>query len=218
MEAYTNVRKLKVNPIERKEVFCENKVNKADWTEAITMNEMLTKVYDEYNRYIYHLCLKLTRNTLEAEDLMQEVWVKVVRYEATIEQVDHVKAWLTTITMNTFRDRYRKNVRRSKYMMNQPEQLDVPILDLVPNNEVSTEEQVEKVEITKIVQEKMHELDAIYQKTLWYFYVDQYSLAEISTLMKVSIGTVKSRLFRAKARLKEMLLADHKLADVVLPA
>ncbi|KYG90113.1 RNA polymerase sigma factor [Metasolibacillus sp. FSL H7-0170] len=182
------------------------------------MNEMLTKVYDEYNRYIYHLCLKLTRNTIEAEDLMQEVWVKVVRYEATIEQVDHVKAWLTTITMNTFRDRYRKNVRRSKYMMNQPEQLDVPILDLVPNNEVSTEEQVEKVEITKIVQEKMHELDAIYQKTLWYFYVDQYSLAEISALMKVSIGTVKSRLFRAKARLKEMLLADHKLVDVVLPA
>ncbi len=179
---------------------------------------MLTKVYDEYNRYIYHLCLKLTRNTIEAEDLMQEVWVKVVRYEATIEQVDHVKAWLTTITMNTFRDRYRKNVRRSKYMMNQPEQLDVPILDLVPNNEVSTEEQVEKVEITKIVQEKMHELDAIYQKTLWYFYVDQYSLAEISALMKVSIGTVKSRLFRAKARLKEMLLADHKLVDVVLPA
>lgn len=182
------------------------------------MKETLTKVYDEYNRYIYHLCLKLTRNTTEAEDLMQEVWVKVVRYEATVEEVDHVKAWLTTITMNTFRDRYRKNVRRSKYMMNQPEQLDVPILDLVPNNEISTEEQIEKVEITKIVQEKMHELDAIYQKTLWYFYVDQYSLAEISTLMKVSIGTVKSRLFRAKARLKEILLADNTLADVVLPA
>lgn len=179
---------------------------------------MLTKVYNDYNRYIYHLCLKLTRNTTEAEDLMQEVWVKVVRYEATVEEVDHVKAWLTTITMNTFRDRYRKNVRRSKYMMNQPEQLDVPILDLVPNNEISTEEQIEKVEITKIVQEKMHELDAIYQKTLWYFYVDQYSLAEISTLMKVSIGTVKSRLFRAKARLKEILLADNALADVVLPA
>ncbi len=182
------------------------------------MKEMLTKVYNDYNRYIYHLCLKLTRNTTEAEDLMQEVWVKVVRYEATVEEVDHVKAWLTTITMNTFRDRYRKNVRRSKYMMNQPEQLDVPILDLVPNNEISTEEQIEKVEITKIVQEKMHELDAIYQKTLWYFYVDQYSLAEISTLMKVSIGTVKSRLFRAKARLKEILLADNALADVVLPA
>lgn len=182
------------------------------------MKEMLTKVYDDYNRYIYHLCLKLTRNTTEAEDLMQEVWVKVVRYEATVEEVDHVKAWLTTITMNTFRDRYRKNVRRSKYMMNQPEQLDVPILDLVPNNEISTEEQIEKVEITKIVQEKMHKLDAIYQKTLWYFYVEQYSLAEISSIMKVSIGTVKSRLFRAKARLKEILLSDNTLADVVLPA
>ena len=182
------------------------------------MNELLTTVYDEYNRYIYHLCLKLTRKQNEAEDLMQEVWVKVVRYEASVAEVDHVKAWLTTITMNTFRDRYRKNVRRSKYMMSQPEQLDVPILDLVPNHDVSTEEMIEKTEITKIVQEKMGQLDSIYQKTLWYFYVDQFSLAEISELMKVSIGTVKSRLFRAKARLKEILLSDNGIAEAVLPA
>lgn len=180
------------------------------------MNNCLTGIYEEYNRYIYHLCLKLTRNIAEAEDLMQEVWVKVVRNEEQVEKVDHVKAWLTTITMNTFRDRYRKNVRRSKYMMSQPETLDVPILDLVPNNEISTEDRVEKEVVTKIVQEKMQQLDGIYQRTLWYFYVDQYSLAEISTLMKVSIGTVKSRLFRAKARLKEILLADASLQDVVM--
>lgn len=179
------------------------------------MNEQLTMIYEQFHRYIYHLCLKLTRNTAEAEDLMQEVWVKVIRYEQNIDSVEHIKAWLTTITMNTFRDRYRKNVRRSKYMMNQPETLDVPLLDLVPANELLTEEQIEKVEISKIVQRKMRELDAIYQKTLWYFYVDQYSLAEISTLMKVSIGTVKSRLFRAKARLKEILLCDDALTEVV---
>lgn len=180
------------------------------------MTNYLAEIYEEYNRYIYHLCLKLTRNSAEAEDLMQEVWLKVVRNEEQIDKVDYIKAWLTTITMNTFRDRYRKNVRRSKYMMNQPETLDVPILDLVPNNEISTEEQIEKVAVTKIVQEKMQQLDSIYQKTLWYFYVDQYSLAEISTLMKVSIGTVKSRLFRAKARLKEIMLADTSLQDVVM--
>lgn len=180
------------------------------------MTNCLSQIHEEYNRYIYHLCLKLTRNSAEAEDLMQEVWVKVVRNEEQIDKVDYIKAWLTTITMNTFRDRYRKNVRRSKYMMSQPETLDVPILDLVPNNELSTEEQIEKVAVTKIVQEKMQQLDGIYQKTLWYFYVDQYSLAEISTLMKVSIGTVKSRLFRAKARLKEILLADTSLQDVVI--
>lgn len=179
---------------------------------------MLYSTYEEYNRYIYHLCLKLTRNANEAEDLMQEVWVKVVRNEQCVAEVEHLKAWLTTITMNTFRDRYRKNVRRSKYVMYQPETLDVPILDLVPDTDISTEEIIEKQEISKIVQEKMGELDSIYQKTLWYFYVDQYSLAEISMLMKVSIGTVKSRLFRAKARLKEILLSDETLIDSVIMA
>lgn len=182
------------------------------------MKTTLENVYEEYNRYIYHLCLKLTRNRSEAEDLMQEVWVKVVRYESYVAEVEHVKAWLTTICMNTFRDRYRKNVRRSKYMMSQPETLDVPVLDLVPNNELSTEAVVEQEAVSKIVQEKINQLDSIYRNTLLYFYVNQYSLVEIAELMKVSIGTVKSRLFRAKQRLKDIMMSDVTSAEVILPA
>ncbi|RIJ69621.1 RNA polymerase sigma factor [Rummeliibacillus sp. POC4] len=182
------------------------------------MNTTLENVYEEYNRYIYHLCLKLTRNRAEAEDLMQEVWVKVVRYESYVAEVEHVKAWLTTICMNTFRDRYRKNVRRSKYMMNQPETLDVPVLDLVPNNDPSTETVVEQEAVSKIVQEKINQLDSIYRNTLLYFYVNQYSLVEIAELMKVSIGTVKSRLFRAKQRLKDIMMSDATSKEVILPA
>ncbi|WP_010287217.1 RNA polymerase sigma factor [Kurthia massiliensis] len=181
-------------------------------------NTTLNDVYEEYNRYIYHLCLKLTRNKAEAEDLMQEVWVKVVRYESYVAQVDHLKAWLTTICMNTFRDRYRKNVRRSKYMINQPDTLDVPVLDLVPNDELSTEELIEKEDVAKIVQDKIGQLDGIYKNTLLYFYVHQLSLIEIADVMKVSIGTVKSRLFRAKARLKEMMLSDEVSASAIMPA
>lgn len=178
----------------------------------------LSVIYEQYHRYIYHICLKLTRNQNEAEDLAQEVWVKVVRNEEQLVKVDNMKAWITTVTMNTFRDRYRKNVRQTKYMASQPENLDVPILDLVANDELSTEEKIERVVVTKIVKDKMKQLDGIYQKTLWYFYVDQYSLAEIATLMKVSIGTVKSRLFRAKRRLKDIILQDQTIAEVVLTA
>ena len=104
------------------------------------MNANLNGLYEEYGRYIYHLCLKLTRNKEEAEDLMQDVWVKIVRYSNRMDSVDHMKAWLTTICMNTFRDRYRKDVRRSKHVMNQPDSLDVPILDLVQSDSCSTKD------------------------------------------------------------------------------
>lgn len=177
------------------------------------MQAQIETIYEEYNRYIYYLCLKLTKNQVDAEDLMQEVWMKVVRYESYMKEVDHVKAWLTTICMNTFRDRYRKQVRRSKYVANQPEHLDISLLDLIAADVMSVEEQLEKEDVGEIIRSKVAELDAIYQKTVMYFYVHQYSLIEIAEVMKVSIGTVKSRLFRAKQRLKELIMNDELAKD-----
>ncbi|QTD40668.1 RNA polymerase sigma factor [Sporosarcina sp. Te-1] len=176
----------------------------------------LAELHEQYGRYIYHLCLKLTRNKEEAEDLMQDVWLKVVRYSGKMDSVDRMKAWLTTICMNTFRDRYRKDVRRSKHVMNQPDTLDVPILDLVPSESMTPVEVVEQSDIQKIVQSKIGELDAIYRKTIEYFYVHQYSLIEIADMMKVSIGTVKSRLFRAKKYLKELMMDDSAAREYVM--
>ncbi|MFC4354052.1 RNA polymerase sigma factor [Chryseomicrobium palamuruense] len=173
-------------------------------------------VYQEHNRQIYYLCLKLTKNPAEAEDLMQDVWMKVVCSQAYLENVDHVKAWLTTITMNTFRDKYRKDVRRSKHMVIQPDQLDVSILDLIAADTLPIDEQLAKENVSEIIQEKLGQLDAIYSKTVFYFYVKQLSLVEIAELMKVSIGTVKSRLFRAKQRLRELILKDEDMAEMLL--
>ncbi|WP_203332088.1 RNA polymerase sigma factor [Planococcus beigongshangi] len=178
----------------------------------------MESLYTEYNRYIYHLCLKLTRNKVEAEDLMQEVWLKVVRYESSIKDVDHVKAWLTTICMNTFRDRYRKNVRRSKHVQQQPEGLDISLLDLIPSDNAGAPELLEQQDVSELLQNKISQLDSIYRTTIVYFYVHQLSLIEISEAMKVSIGTVKSRLFRGKQRLKDLLLEDVQTREYVLPA
>ncbi|AOV08909.1 RNA polymerase sigma factor [Sporosarcina ureilytica] len=175
----------------------------------------LDDLYEEYGRYIYHLCLKLTRNKEEAEDVMQDVWVKVIRYTDKLDEIDHIKGWLTTICMNTFRDRYRKTVRRNEHVMQQPPTLDVPILDLVPSNSLTPSEIAERNDIQYLVSEKIGQLDGIYKNTIEYFYVYQYSLNEIAEVMKVSIGTVKSRLFRARNYLKEMLMDDHATQEYV---
>ena len=180
------------------------------------MERNIDALYEEYGRYIYHLCLKLTRNKEEAEDVMQDVWVKVLRYSDRLDSVDHLKGWLTTICMNTFRDRYRKNVRRSEHVMNQPATLDVPILDLIPSDTLTPSELLEQSDIQSFVQQKINGLDSIYRITIEYFYVYQYSLNEISEIMKVSLGTVKSRLFRARKYLKEMMIDDSVTLDYVI--
>lgn len=99
--------------------------------------------------------------------------------------------------------------------MHQPETLDVPILDLVPSDSLTPAELLEQNDIQSLVQQKVGELDAIYRTTIEYFYVYQYSLIEIADVMKVSIGTVKSRLFRAKKYLKELMMEDTAVQDYV---
>lgn len=177
--------------------------------------DKVQQLYEEYGNYTYYLALKLTKNKEEAEDVMQDVWVKVVRNQDQIDQVEKMKAWLTTICMNTFRDRYRKTVRRGKHVMNQPASLDVPILDLVPSDKPTPSEKIEKADLQTAIQRKIDELDDIYRETIEYFYMYQYSLAEISRVMDVSIGTVKSRLFRARKYLKDLLAADESMTDYV---
>lgn len=179
------------------------------------MTTTIQDLYEEYGRYIYHLCLKLTRNKEEAEDVMQDVWVKVIRYQDKLTEIDNTKGWLTTICMNTFRDRYRKTVRTNEHMMHQPTNLDVSILDLVPSNAMTPGEMIEKSDIQSLIQDKINQLDMIYRRTIEYFYIDQYSLTEIAEVMKVSIGTVKSRLFRARNYLKEMMMTDQSAHDYV---
>src|SRR5699024_2647656 len=185
-------------------------------TEACDMHMTINELYEQYGRYIYHLCLKLTRNKEEAEDVMQDVWVKVIRYEDKLADIDNIKGWLKTICMNTFRDRYRKTVRTNEHMVYQPSTLDVSILDLVPSTALTPGEMAEKKDVQFLVREKIEQLDAIYKRTIEYFYIEQYSLNEIAALMKVSIGTVKSRLFRARNYLKEMIVADHGTYDYVI--
>ncbi len=177
--------------------------------------DKVQQLYEEYGNYTYYLCLKLTKNKEEAEDIMQDVWVKVVRNQNQIDNVKKMKAWLTTICMNTFRDRYRKNVRRGKYVMHQPDSLDVPILDLVASDEPTPSETLEKEDLQTAIQAKINELDDIYRDTIEYFYVNQFSLVEISKVMDVSIGTVKSRLFRARKYLRELLAEDEALTEYV---
>lgn len=177
--------------------------------------DKVQQLYEEYGNYTYYLCLKLTKNKEEAEDIMQDVWVKVVRNQNQIDNVKKMKAWLTTICMNTFRDRYRKNVRRGKYVMHQPDSLDVPILDLVASDQPTPSETLEKEDLQTAIQAKINELDDIYRDTIEYFYVNQFSLVEISKVMDVSIGTVKSRLFRARKYLRELLAEDEALTEYV---
>lgn len=155
---------------------------------------------------LYSTALKLTKDRVQAEDLVQETSLKAWRNRAQLTTPQAVKGWLFKILMNTFINTYRKLNR-------EPEIVDVELseemLAQVPGDHGQTllnplNRLLSECLETEI-QEAFDQLPADIRSVVWLSDVEEFSYREIAEMMNCSIGTVASRLFRGRTRLRESL-------------
>lgn len=148
---------------------------------------------------LYRVALRLSGNPADADDLVQETMLKAYRSWAQYEPGTNAKGWLLTILRNSFINEYR---RRSRH----PETVDV---DTIEPFAVLTEEQDEDPQgrffdqiVDEEVQRAIDGLPAVFREALVYSDVEGLNYQEIAGILGVPVGTVKSRLFRARRLLK----------------
>jgi RNA polymerase sigma-70 factor, ECF subfamily len=162
---------------------------------------------------LYGVACKLTRNPTEAEDLVQDSFVKAMRARAQFHAGTNLKAWLFRILTNTFINKYRRGgLERSV--------LDGPDADPLADGWVSasTMRQLrdpETLALMPIVEDEIrHALDALpaeFRLAVVLSDVEEFSYEEIATIMGCPIGTVMSRLHRGR-KLLQRTLYNHALA------
>ena len=151
-------------------------------------NEKFSQAYDKYSVMLYRIAYLHTGNAQESEDILQEVFIKLL-YSAPIFADDiHEKAWLIRVTTNKCKD-YLKSSRHSNMSLN-----DEIISDKVCENDKALD-----------VQAKIISLDKKYKTVVYLFYYEDYSIKQISSCLKLSESTVKMRLKRAREILKKEL-------------
>ncbi|SMO60042.1 RNA polymerase sigma factor [Melghirimyces algeriensis] len=171
-----------------------------DRTQKKSMTDEFLERLQEHRRYLYHIAYRLTGNTEDAKDLMQETLWQAHRKSNKYVYEKSLKAWLRTMMTNRFRDQKRK--KSLKLVA-----LEDAFIQSEPPHSVSNsvEEQVEQRMMLEQVKDEIQDLPDIYRRVVLLRHFHGYSYSEISQVLDIPEGTVKTQLFRARKMLKERL-------------
>ncbi len=160
-------------------------------------------LFNAHKAKIYSLCLRMTSNTAEAEDLTQVAFLQVFRKLASFRGDSALTTWLYRVAVNTVLMHFRKkDVRQVS--------LDEPVSPAPDSRkrEIGKADgrlsgSVDRIALTRA----MKELPTGYRTILVLHEVEGYEHHEIAQLLRCSVGTSKSQLHKAKAKMRELLQA-----------
>ena len=161
-----------------------------------------------YYSQLYKTALRMTRSVADAEDLIQETYLKAYRYYDGFEEGTNLKAWLFRIMKNNFINTYRK--RRVE-----PEQLELDELrdssdDLGPSEPAKSEVDVMAAEMDPNIARAISALPHDYKMALLLVDIQGHTYQEVAETLAVPVGTVMSRLYRARTKIERALLTYGK--------
>jgi RNA polymerase sigma-70 factor (ECF subfamily) len=155
---------------------------------------------------LYRLAWRLTGQKAEAEDLFQELLIKAFGKLDDLVNIDEPGSWLSRVMYNLFIDERRRFARRRMHTVEEGEMAGDGIAGLPgSDNPAWDHERLERMQVLDSALSKLsdeHRLIVLLHDT------EGYKLVEIQELIGIPVGTVKSRLHRARAHLREILLAD----------
>jgi RNA polymerase sigma-70 factor (ECF subfamily) len=165
---------------------------------------------------LFATAMRLTRNRADAEDLVQDTFVKAFRFSGQFKRGTNLRAWLYTILHNTWRNRRRDASREAVEV--DSEQVEQAAAGAGGGEPVDTPERIlMRSTLDADLQAALDDLPDAFRQAVWLRDVEEFTYAEIAEMLNVPIGTVMSRISRGRRMLFEKLSAPVAPA-VVVPA
>jgi len=157
---------------------------------------------------LYNMAYRLARNTEDAEDLVQETYLKAYKYYDKFEPGTNLKAWLFKILKNTFINGYRKrqNQPPQSAFSDIEESFESLVSDEAGRKSKTPEEEVLDKVLDEDVQEALSSLSEEYRMVIDLVDLEGFSYKEAASILEVPVGTVMSRLYRGRRMLEQALL------------
>lgn len=156
---------------------------------SLPREELILEVLEKYNTMIYRLAFSRTKSSYDAEDIMQNVFMKFIYCNVNFESEEHIKAWLIRTTINL-----SKNLLTSAWFKRTTALEDDIVVTLREDSEVY---------------KYVLDLPTKYRTVIHLFYYEDMSTASISDILNIKESTVRSQLHRARNMLKEKMKGDE---------
>lgn len=165
---------------------------------------------DQHSELVFNLALRLTGNRSDAEDLAQDALIRALRALPKFRGDSQLSTWVYRITVNAWKNRVRAEKSRGFWKTISfgvlGKDKDDDQADFEPNgNDAPLDTDLEKEGTAKLVQQALLQLDADDRAIVVLREIEERSYGEIGEVLGLAEGTVKSRLFRARAKLKLLL-------------
>jgi RNA polymerase sigma-70 factor (ECF subfamily) len=157
---------------------------------------------------LYGTALRLTRNESDAQDLVQETYVKAFRASKQFKPGTNLKAWLFTILHNTFRNQRRDSGR-------DPVDTDSQQVELAATADPAAdpEEQLMREAIGPDLQAALDALPEGFREAVWLRDVEEFPYLEIAEMLEIPVGTVMSRISRGRRMLYERMASKKRESE-----
>ncbi len=169
-------------------------------------------LFDKYHRRVYAVALGVVKNPSDANDVVQEAFVKVHRHLATFQGASSFYTWLYRITMNLAIDQLRRKKAARQVDFDEAIKQDDGTEDPANVAPILTGADPGKTQSRKELAAKIHDalalLPEIHRQAILLREVEGLNYEEIATIMKVPKGTIMSRLFHARRKMQSAL-ADY---------
>jgi RNA polymerase sigma-70 factor (ECF subfamily) len=164
---------------------------------------MVAKLVDEHYASLYRYAYRLTGSASDAEDLTQEAFCKAQLKQEQLRDASRAKAWLYSILRNAYLHRVRSE--RHCVSLETVGEVAEPLPEPLPPVDPAQLEQA------------LQELPEVYRTPLVLYYLEEFSYRDIAEQLDVPLGTVMSRLARAKAFLRSRLVIEPAAVAAVNP-
>lgn len=167
------------------------------------------ELYQRHNRRVYSLCLRMTQNVSEAEDLAQEVFIQLFRKIGSFRGDSAFTTWLHRLTVNQVLMHFRKRSVRDEKTTEEGEMPDQAVLGTENPNQMPV---VDRIALDHAIAQ----LPPGYRAVFVLHDVEGYEHEEIARMLGCAVGTSKSQLHKARMKLRG-LLKQRNLPQVVAP-
>lgn len=155
---------------------------------------------ETYSRTLFRVAYSVLRSTSDAEDVLQEVFVRVLTHQNELRSVQDMRVWLVRIAWNLALDA-RRRIR--------PEQMDLQFIEGLVGSKLAVDKMLTLTESIKNALREIDRLPKVERQVLLLSAVDELGTVEVAAVMGKSESAVRALLFRARTRLRERLDASE---------